>query len=245
MNEIKPQTYIAFFASALALGFMFFSSGTLTDMFNLPSYTDIIIKIILIIVLCVYAIKHDDFNSFFNIHFSPVYLLLIIIPVTFSLIIKACPLDFEPAPSFLILTVVGTVTTAIWEELYFRYFGCSLFEEANGKYKWYNIIFLTVSFSIGHIFNMAFNGMTSGVTQLFFTFGLGIFLMALYIETRAIIVPIIAHFCINFASDFFYLFASEDSPLIFADISDPLLVVYVLVLVAMGFYILKRNNHLT
>lgn len=244
MNKIKPANYIIFFISALVLGFLFLSTGILSKMFDLPAYTDIILKILLIVLLCVYAVKHDDFNSFFNIHFSPVYLILIVIPVTFSIILKACPLDFYPYPSFIILTIVGTLTTAIWEELYFRYFGCSLFEE-NGKFKWYNIIFLAAVFSIGHVFNIFFDGIYSGVTQIFFTFGLGIFLLALYIHTKAIIVPIIAHFCINFVSDFFYMNATDQSPLIFADIADPVYVIYILVLIAMGLYILKKNNHIT
>ena len=112
-----------------------------------------------------------------------------------SYILQNCPLDFEPYTSSIVLTVAGTLVTALWEELYFRYVGCSLFEE-NGKYKWYNVIFLALMFMGIHLINVYFNGWAATQNQLMFTFSLGIFLLALYIQTKSIIVPIIGHFCV-------------------------------------------------
>jgi len=228
----------------MAIGVLFYFTGTISEILNLDSYLDISLKILIIILICIYAIKRDDFNSFFNIKFSPVYLMIIIIPVIFSIIIQACPLDFEPYPEFLIVTVVGTITTAIWEELFFRYIGCSLFEE-NGKYKWYNVIFLALVFSLTHLTNLLFDGMAIDFTQVIFTFALGIFLLALYIHTKSIIVPIIAHFCVNSVSDYYTLFATEEAHA-YAYIGNSLEIVfmiYILVLIFIGLYILKRNNH--
>lgn len=244
MNRIKSSTYIKFIISALLFGFLFFISGNVSNMLGID-YLDIILKAIIIIAICIYAEKRHEFNSFFNIHFSPVYLIVIVIPMIFSYILQNCTLDFIPYPRFVIITVVGTITTAIWEELYFRYIGCSLFEE-NGRYKWYNVIFLAFAFSIGHIFNMYFDGVYTTSTQIFFTFGLGIFLLALYIHTHAIIVPIIAHFCINSVADYFILFASEESQAMpyIANLSDPFMVLYVIILIGIGLYILKRHDHL-
>ena len=245
MNEITPTTYIKYFVSALLLGLLFFATGNISEALQIDSL-DIIIKILIIIAICIYAARRDEFNSFFNIDFSPVYLLIIVIPVIFSFILQNCPLDFEPYPSFVITTVVGTITTAIWEELYFRYVGCSLFIDRNGKYKWYNVIFLAVAFSIGHIFNLFFNGATATFNQIFFTIGLGIFLLALYIHTRSIIVPIIAHFCINSVADYFTLYATEEAQAMayIGDFFNPFLAVYIVVLIVLGFIILKRHDHL-
>ena len=237
-NNITLTTYIKFFVVAMFIGCLFIVSGSLGEFY------DIGLKILLIILLCVYGLKQDDFKSIFNINFPPGYLLVIIIPLIFSVLLSMCPIDFMPYPSFIIMTVVGTLTTAIWEELYFRYVGCSLFEE-NGKFKWYNILFLTLVFSCTHIVNIFGQSLNTTLTQLLFTIGLGVFLLALYIDTRSIILPIIAHFCINSVADFFNLFATpEAQAMAYFSGSVPLLLVYVIVFIAIGVYILKRHDNL-
>ena len=220
------------------LGCLFIVFGTLGESYDLG------FKILLIILLCGYAIKHDDFNSIFNVSFSPAYLAIIIIPVMFSILLSICPLDFEPYPSFIIMTVAGTITTAIWEELYFRYLGCSIFEE-NGKYRVYNLIFLALVFSFTHIVNIFGQAEFTTLTQLLFTFGLGIFLLALYIETHSVVLTIIAHFCINSVADFFNLYATPDAQaMAYITNSMPILILDVLVFIAIGAYILKKHDHI-
>ena len=244
MNEIKLTTYIKYIIVALIIDGLFFLSGTLINGFGVNENIELALKIALIIVICIYAYKRDEFNSFFNIHFSPVYLLIVAIPVVISIILQNCPLDFEPYPSFIIATVASTLTTAIWEELFFRYVGCSLFEQ-DGKYKWYNIIFLALVFSLVHSVNML-TGAAVGETlfQLLFTFGLGLFTLALYINTKAIIVPIFAHFCINSVQDFYNLFATDQARAMayIGNLEDPVFAVYVLILIALSIIIFKRRD---
>ncbi|WP_407375178.1 CPBP family intramembrane glutamic endopeptidase [Methanobrevibacter sp.] len=154
-----------------------------------------------------------------------------------------CELNFEPYPFYIVSTVVATILTAFWEELYFRYVGCSLFEEENGKYRWYNVIFMALMFMMIHLINIAFNGLDATVTQLIFTFGLGIFCLALYIETKSLLVPIIAHFCINSVADFFTLYSSN-TPAYVGDLQDPILYLDVIIMIVISIYILKKGNHL-
>lgn len=245
MSEIKFTNYILFLISALIIGYLFFASGDIAMMFGWPDYYDIIMKICIIIILCAYALKRGDLRSLFNVHFQWHYLLLIIIPVIFSIVLQNCPLDFEPYPSFILTTVLGTLTTAVWEELFFRYVGCSLFEE-NGKFRWYNIIFLALAFSIGHVFNGFADGWYATSCQIVFTVGLGVFTLGLYIHSKSIIAPIIAHFCINSVADYFNLYATSDARAMayIGNLADPVLILDAIVLVILGFYILKKNKHI-
>ena len=247
MNEVKPTTYIKYIIAVIVIEILFFTTGTLINDFGVNEHLELLLKVVLIIAICIYAYKREEINSFFNIHFSPVYLLIVIIPVTISIIIQNCPLDFNPYPSYIITVVLGTLTTAIWEELFFRYVGCSLFEE-NGKYKWYNIIFLALMFSLSHSVNM-FTGaeVIETLHQLLFTFTMGIFTLALYIHTKAIIVPIFAHFCINSVGDFFNLFATEQARAMayIGSLEDVVFIVYVLVLLVLGVIIFKQGDYIT
>ena len=237
-NNITFTTHIKYFVLAIVIGCLLIVSGTLGE-----SY-DIGFKIILIIVLSVYAIKHNDFKSIFNISFPVQYLLLLIIPLIFSYLLCVCPLDFMPYPSFVIITVVGTLTTAIWEELFFRYLGCSIFEE-NSKFRWYNILFLTLVFSCTHIVNIFGQSAYTTMTQLLFTFGLGIFLLALYIETHSVTLTIIAHFFINSVADYFNVNATpEAQAMAYFGNSTLLLLLDVIVYIAIAVYILKKHDHI-
>lgn len=240
MSEIKSTTYIKFLVFAVIIGALFLLDGVVTLITGFDQL-ETVLKIGLIIAIVVYAIKQDEFKFFFNIHFSPVYLVLIAIPISFSIIMQHCPLNFEPYPHVVLFTVLSTITTAIWEELYFRYVGCSLFVENDGRFKWYNIVFLALAFSSMHMVNFFSQDPIPTLIQLFFTFGLGVFLLALYIATKAIIVPIIAHFLINSVADFYSLYASN-SPTYVGNLSDPILIVDVIVMCIIGFYILKKRD---
>lgn len=241
MSEIKPINYIKFMIGTFLFALLFLTSGSIYTMFKMDPTPDIFIKIIIIVGILFYAYKREEINRIFNIHFSPVYLLVIIIPVILSFILQNCPLDFEPYTSSVITTVVATAVTAMWEELYFRYVGCSLFEE-NGKYKWYNVLFLALMFMCTHLINVYFNGWAATQNQLMFTFSLGIFLLALYIQTKSLLVPIIAHFCVNSVSDYFSLYATSSSPLYIGNLFQPFYIFYAIVLIALGVIILKRSN---
>ena len=93
-----------------------------------------------------------------------------------------------------------------------------------------------------HLINVYFNGWEPTQNQLMFTFGLGIFVLALYIQTQSLLVPIIAHFCINSVTDYFSLFATSNSPLYIGEMFQPFYVFYVVVLIAIGVFILKRSG---
>lgn len=246
MNRINSSTYIKYIIAALIIDLLFFTTSFAIDNFGMDDNIQLILKIFLIIAICIYAIKRNEFNSFFNISFSPVYLAIVAIPVAISIMLQNCPLDFKPYPSFVLATVAGTLTTAIWEELFFRYVGCSLFEE-NGKYKWYNIIFLAAIFSLGHFVNILSIDIATTLHQVVFTFALGIFTLALYIHTKAIIVSIFAHFCINSVVDFYTLFASDEARAMayIGNLENLIFALYVLVLLVLGIIILKRHDHIT
>ena len=68
MNEITPTTYIKYFVSALLLGLLFFATGNVSEALQIDSL-DIIIKILIIIAICIYAARRDEFNSFSTLTF--------------------------------------------------------------------------------------------------------------------------------------------------------------------------------
>ena len=104
---------------------------------------------------------------------------------------------------------------------------------------------MALVFSCIHIVNIFGQGSTETLTQLLFTIGLGVFLLALYIDTRSIILPIIAHFCINGVADFFNLFATPQAQAMgYFSCSILLLLLDVAVCIAIGVYILKKHDHL-
>ena len=245
MSQVNKLNYFKFFIAALLFGVLFYFSADIGSFLGLDDIFDIFIKILIIIGIGFYAYKREELNAIFNINIEPIYLLVVFIPAIFSFIFQLCPLDFEPFPNFVIVTVIGTVTTAIWEEMFFRYVGCSLFRDEEGNIKWYNVVFLAFAFSMGHVFN-GFDNIESLATQLVFTFGLGIFTVALYIHSRSLVLPIIAHFAVNSVSDYFHLFATDEArELAYSgDWFYLLFAIQVLVMICLGFYILKKNNHL-
>lgn len=244
MTDNKLMKYIGFLFVAVIIGFLFISISELIKITGINEL-DTILKVFLIIAISIYAIHSKELKTIFNINFSPVYLTVIIPPLIFSYLIQVCPLDFEPYQSFILSTVISTVTTAIWEELYFRYIGCSLFREDNGKYKWYNIVFLALTFSAMHLVNITSGLSISLINQLVFTVGLGFLLLGLYIHTKSIIAPIIAHFCINTVADYFNLFATEQAraSAYFGEYEYILLILDVIVMIIIGIYLLKKYDH--
>ena len=243
MTEIKKINYLKFFIITFVFSGILLISGNFENSIGAGFNLDIILKILFIVALLFYIYKKDEIETLTNVNIPILYLLAAFIPTVMSILLTACPLDLTVGTDAIVLTIAGTLTTAIWEELYFRKVGCSLFEE-EGKFKWYNIIFLAFTFSMAHSLNIFLNGTFATLTQVVFTFGFGIFALALFISTKSIILTIIAHFFMNSVSDFYSLFASQEASQILycGDFYFLIYVVYVIILIVVGLGILRRNK---
>lgn len=66
--KITPTTYIKYFVSSLFLGLLFFATGNISEALQIDSL-DIIIKILIIIAICIYAARRDEFTPFSTLTF--------------------------------------------------------------------------------------------------------------------------------------------------------------------------------
>lgn len=246
MSEIKKINYLIFFIVTMIFSGILTSTGYIENMIGKNIQLDIILKFIFIIVLLLYISQRNKISTLTNFNIPIPYILAALIPTVMSILLTACPLGNSIGTDIIVFTITGTLTTAIWEELYFRYVGCSLFEE-DSKFKWYNILFLAFSFSMAHTLNIFSNGAFATMTQVIFTFGFGIFALALYISTRSILLTIISHFLMNSVTDFYTIFADQNltGVLYCGNLYYPIFIFYVILLISLGLFILKKNNLIT
>lgn len=119
------------------------------------------------------------------------YALLGLIPIfvllTFNLIY-----GFNPKNIF---SVIGILTTAVSEELYYRAFGTFIFR-TQGKISFGVIFLLAGIFALSHLVN-AFLDPVGALVTVGIALVLGLILQIVYIKTNSIFSVIIIHFAVN------------------------------------------------
>ena len=115
------------------------------------------------------------------------------------------PLNARPAPLVLAAALLGVLTTALWEELYFRAVAVRLFR---GELNRRTVGGMCLIFALSHMVNaITGNWVDTGLT-VFFAFGMGMLLLGLYAASGRLVLPMLAHFCVNGISVFFNCFSS-------------------------------------
>ena len=229
----KEQRYglkvTVFVILAVALS-SFIVAGALLDMHIGTNFIELLFKCIIIAGILAYAGYKKECHSLWEGKFFTPFLFLAIIPcVIFSLSVIGSP-DSSPSFSLIVFTVLGVLTTAIWEELFFRYVGKSLFGKGEG-FAFSDFMMLTTVFAAVHLINMFFYPPLDVLLQVAEAATVGVFLLALYCKTKNIMVPITSHFVLNLVAGLFPIFVTHSSNRLFAGLEN-------LFVVAVRFYCL-------
>lgn len=171
---------------------------------------DILTKLIIIVGICAYAslcgtpINTPGSKCFTR--WMPVALL----PAFANLLSGFCIPDWYPGTVEVINQTAAILTTAAWEELYFRYVGRTLFER-DGKYTTGAVVLLSLAFSVPHLINIFFYDPASVLLQVLSASVSGVFFLALYRHTGSLRLTILAHFLQNFIGMFFQTFTTAET----------------------------------
>lgn len=127
--------------------------------------------------------------------FSP-YLLLILPPLVYTLLAYLGPIRPETGAELIVLSLLGTLATALWEELYFRLWGRILFEE-EGRYRPFDFLFTALVFGAMHLVNLAAAPFGEVAVQAMLAVITGLFLQTVYAAGGSLRLLILFHFLMN------------------------------------------------
>ena len=129
--------------------------------------------------------------------FSP-YFFLILPPIVFTVLCYLGPIRPETELYGFILAVLGILSTAFWEELYFRLWGRILFEE-EGQYRTVDFLFLALTFGAMHLINLVSAPLGPVVLQAVLAVVTALFLQSLYASSESLRLVILFHLLLNAA----------------------------------------------
>lgn len=238
----KILYYFVYFLIALVFSFAAVGGRYMDELFGRYHIFEISIKSCLILLILIYAFSKKELHKLVKKKFFSIYLLAGMIPFGFQMVTQAVVLDEMPE----VETVVGmsfcVLTTVIWEELYFRYIGRSLFENKDGTYAAADVILLSVIFCVPHFSDVFFYDPVEAAFQMLAAFGLGIFLLALYRKTENIFVVITSHFMNNMIIAVYRIYGSGQL-LLEEHVSDIIFSVGIALNVLVGLIILWNNQY--
>lgn len=151
-----------------------------------------------------------------------------------------CPPDRSPALSELLLCFAGVLSTALWEELFFRWLGVSLFRGEEGIHP-ADLLWLGLVFALPHGVNLLIHPVLG---QLISAFLGSFFLLGLYAATGNLFLPILAHLLLNFSNAVLGLCASPEAlshPFLGAA-AEPLYWCVLIVEAILGLLFLRRSG---
>ena len=207
---------------------------------------DLATKVIIMAGIFGYASLRDiPMNAPGSRLLSP-WLAAALIPALANTINACCIPDYFPGMAAILNLAACMLTTAIWEEMYFRYVGRTLFE-TDGTYTIGAVILLALAFGFPHLINIFFYDATSVLIQFISASFAGVFLLALYRHTGSLLLTIIGHFLQNFLATFFQTVTTPES---FAaqTANRPGMMVMILchaIQLALGVCILKKYKYIT
>ena len=142
------------------------------------------------------------------------YLPLVLLLPAFALVANPAPLRGSLPLGETILWVLGLVAEAMWEELFFRHTALRLF----GRKAMFSVrvtAFTALVFGGRCLMNVLFVPFPAALSEALLTACSGVFFSALYLRTKNIFVPVLAHFLMNFCKELFPRLSG--SPVFFAD----------------------------
>jgi len=200
----------------------------LTNLFKSYQNSSLVFSLVLMIILLTpllitffWLIKIFDLQEFNGVKFKNSKVLLIPLLFLIFIIIKNFNIYSNSNILELIILMTSVLLTGFTEEFYFRgmllpYF-MNVFQSK--KYSLYLSIFLSsIVFGVFHYLNL-FNSSSENIAsatiqvtfQVIFAFFVGIFLCALLLRTKSIIIPSLIHALINFEYQTFVLKGKKTS----------------------------------
>lgn len=243
-QDYKEQKYvqkaIVFAALAVALSFVCVVGALLDAQFG-ADFVSVLCKLLIIAGILAYARYKKECRRLWEGKFLTPFLVLAFVPcVIFSLSVIGTP-DSLPSASVVLLAVLNIATTAVWEELFFRYVGKSLFGK-NGSFTYPDFILLTTVFAAVHLVNMLFYSPVSVLLQTAEAAAAGIFWLALYSKTRNLMVTVTSHFALNAVAGLIPLFVARSENRFFDGLEILPVVAVMVFCLSSGSYILIRNG---
>jgi hypothetical protein len=206
---------------------------------------DLIAKLIIIVGILVYASrKRIPLNTPGSRILSP-WLAAALIPALANTINTFCVPNHFPGTVEVINLTTTMLSTAIWEEMYFRYVGRTLFE-VNGKYSIGAAVLLSLGFGFPHLINIFFYEPVSVLFQVLSASIGGVFFLALYRHTGSLRLTILGHFFQNIMARFFETFTTEDYFALQTGNRSGLIVMLLcnMIELMVGLYILKKHKYI-
>ena len=231
---------IVFVSLAIIMSFVCVLGGLLDAHFGLGFFS-VALKSLMIAAILLYVRHKNEFFQLYEGRYFTAFLLLAFVPGLIMLFSALGVPDHIPSVFLIVSTFLNILTTAAWEELFFRYVGKSLFE-TNGKYLRADFIMLSLVFAATHLVNLLFYSPLSVLPQVAVALSFGIFLFALYCKTKNIFVPITAHFFNNFAAGFFGIFLSDPSGRFFDGFEYVFTIAVIVFNLIAGLYIIIKSG---
>ena len=189
--------------------------GALFDMHFGTVYIELLFKTAVIAGMFCYAMVRKEIYMLWQGNYFTLFLIFALIPAVFNILATAGFADSSPPAATIAVTVLNIFITAVWEELYFRFVGKSLFEK-NGGYTPPVFIFLAAVFALSHLVNLLFYSAGNVFLKTVVAFTTSVFMMALYRNTQNIFVTITSHFFMNLAAELTMLYVSDPANRLFA-----------------------------
>lgn len=124
-----------------------------------------------------------------------------LLPLALATVAWMRPFNGEIGLELPVIAALGALTEAVWEEACFRGFGAFLFAKEDGRLGWFALIASSFWFGALKLIRLVAEPgeWKEIVLCAVFSVALGAFLMALYLQTKNLTVPIVVHFLFNLA----------------------------------------------
>ena len=199
------------------------------------------IKVVIIIAILAYADWRGELKKIFSCPVSWKMWFLVLFPLLFNIPLLTV-FDQSASVGAVIGIIIGVLTTAIWEELFFRYVGQAWFER-DGCFTVLDVIFLAAVFALPHMVNIVIHPV---LDQVFTAFCFGVFTLALYRHSGSLLLPMVSHILLNTLGQFLALFSSEDA-LLHPYLGSAAVIISEIAKIAalaIGMYILIRHKYI-
>ncbi len=145
-----------------------------------------------------------------------IVILLVMLPSLIN-IVRFGHFDLKPDLTEIISLVIQVMTTAIWEEMCFRYLGIVT---VDGKINYKTGVWLSGLFALQHIINLIYMPLTDVLFQMILAYSVGLYLLGIYKMYDNVWMLIASHFMLNLTSKLPHLLQSSTVTFLPANVTE-------------------------
>lgn len=228
------------FASLSLLAAFAVAGGAWADASSgLPGVAETGVKLLLILALCALLLTQKAPSAPRSRSVPARWALWGLLPPAVVLASQLGPLGCAPSAAALFCMLFGVLTTALWEELFFRALGQKLFLRDDGRYRPSDVLFLTLAFALPHAVNYLIH---PAFWQLVWAACAGLFFLALYRRTGSLTLVVLSHALTNALSQTIALCTAGESHPYLGAAADAVSILGMAALAAAGLGILLRGD---